>query len=195
MRLNEEDIIFGQTVFHNPDSLRYFLAEIKHKHKDFFTEIGRSCDEFVRQHGIRENDFRRRRNAAQLFLHYACGKIAALYKANGNKIPAEIIPIFHEIKNDCDTIGKIEERFDFFCTVDRKWAEYFITYAHYEGFCQHGLGLVYAWAEAFLLAQKLEEKRAAASAEIAERTKSLHPDWISYISLDLPEGKKNIGEE
>ncbi len=196
MRLKGDDVIFGQTVFCNKDILCYFLAEIRHKHPDFFEEIGKSCDEFVAHHkGLRENDIRRRRNAVQFFLQYVCGKIASLYRANGSKIPPEIVPIFNELKNGCDSPYKIQERFDSFRKIDSGWAEYFIMYAEYEGLCDHGLGAVYAWAEAFLEAQKREEERAVESAEIAKRTKSLNPGWIEGIDLNLPEGPKKIDEE
>lgn len=195
MHLSEEHIRFGQTVFYNLDALRYFLADIKNKHPDFFEELGKSCEEFVEHAGLPKRDRRDRRIASELFLAYACAQVGTLYKANNDEIPPDTLAVFKSLKEGCDSMPAIKKRFDLFCMVNREWAEYYMLCAQNEGLCEHGLGAVYAFVEAFLEAQKLQEKRMAESEDIAKRTSYLSPKWLEGLEINLPEGRKNIGEE
>lgn len=194
MRLEGVHFRYGVLVFEHMRFLQGFLAEVQEKYPNFFAELGKCCDEFVEHCGLWKNDVRGRREAAHFFLSYACGKLAALYAANGRKIPQATIGMFKALKDGCDSIEQIQSRFDRFCMINCDWAEYFIDFANEENFCWHGMGTVYAWAEAFLEAQKLDEKREADSADITQRTADLLDEWLPAV-IDLSEeGDKNIGE-
>lgn len=188
LRIGDDDFRFVLTMLHSKARIKTFLDALKNKSPDFFYEIDKLCEEFVDHQDIHNR--KRRCMAAGFFTGYVCIIIGALYSANGEKVPPDTSKVFQELRKDCASLEHIQERFDLLSSLHDKWASYSFASAMQEGFCEHGLGYLYALAEAFIIAQKEDEQRSAEqkalSEDVARRTKNLSPKILQFIeSMDF----------
>lgn len=190
LTIYHEHLEYTQRILRDPYEYQKFVDELTRKSPEFVNKVEELLVEFLKNCGIdRHNRF-----AISVFLQHTWWLLVPLLCANSGELPSDILRIYDEISGDRFSMDRISERETVLGVLNSDWIMGAKAAASHYGLYPYGTGSIYALADAFLEAKKQQEKREADAADAAQRTKTLIPDWIDGIEIDLHKGEKNIGE-
>lgn len=185
-------------ILSDPLEMQNFLQGLRRKYPEFVERLEKLLTKFLGHVDIHPHDAYRRNYANTIFTKHACWILAPLLLANLGELPGEILHVYDEISGDCSSEDRIRDRETVLGALNSDWIMCARVSAQQLGICFHVTGPLYALADAFLEAKKIEEGQKTLSEDVAERMKNLSlgiDKSLEGIDFTLPSGEKNIGEE